>query len=237
MKIRAVILFLFLVCGFGKAQKENLSSYHFTTVSYKFHPKFFFYAEGMLRGIEEYFYPDYFEVKGGVGYYLTKDHKPFIGIGRYGTYKNRRNVKEEICVWLQDVVDVHVSRVKLENRLRLEQTWMHEPLTDTNSDRFRIRYRLNVSAPLNSRKAEPGTVSANVYDEIFIIPAQKQALYRNWMYGGLAYKIDKTTSLAAGYLFQHEFGEKARRNLHYLVIGVNFSLDGTLPSPVDPPGE
>jgi hypothetical protein len=41
-----------------------------------------------------------------LGYNLTKNHKPFIGLGRYATYKDHSINKEEFRVWLQDVIDV-----------------------------------------------------------------------------------------------------------------------------------
>jgi hypothetical protein len=75
------------------------------TLTYKFHPKFFLYAEGQLRGNEDYTYPDYYEIKGGLGYNLTKNHKPLSGLGRYVNYKDHSLSKEEFRVWLQDVID------------------------------------------------------------------------------------------------------------------------------------
>jgi hypothetical protein len=50
-------LSLFLSITFFKAQ-EHISSFNAVTLTYKFHPKFFLYAEGQLRGNEEYSYPD-----------------------------------------------------------------------------------------------------------------------------------------------------------------------------------
>ncbi len=100
------------------AQQDHISSFTSINVTYKFHPKFFLFAEGQLRGIEEYSYSDYYEIKAGIGYNLTKSHKPFIGIGRYGNYKKQRMDKEEFRVWLQDVIDLKVGKFKFQNRIR-----------------------------------------------------------------------------------------------------------------------
>ncbi|WP_435523376.1 hypothetical protein [Chryseobacterium indoltheticum] len=70
---------LFFSLSIFKAQ-EHISSFNALTLTYKFHPKFFLYAEGQLRGIEDYTYPDYYEIKGGLRYNLTKNHKPFVGL-------------------------------------------------------------------------------------------------------------------------------------------------------------
>ena len=130
MKKRLLFPFIFLLFIKISAQNEHVSSFNSLTVTYKVHPKFFLYAETQLRGIEDYSYPDYYEIKGGIGYNLTKNHKPFIGLGRYGNYKNHLMDKEEFRVWLQDVVDVKLGKFKFENRVRAEKSWFYEPQKD-----------------------------------------------------------------------------------------------------------
>lgn len=212
--------------SFLKAQ-ENPSSFFATTLTYKFHPKFFFYGEGQLRGIEDYSYPDYYELKGGLGYYLTKNHKPFIGVGRYVNYKDHDLSKEEFRIWLQDIIDKKYRVVKFENRLRLEKSWFHEPTKDLNTERWRTRYRLNISVPLNSRSIEPGTVFANAYDEVFFVLSERPLFSRNRVYGGFGYQADKTFGIAGGYLWQRELGKTANRSLHFIYLSININLDGT----------
>lgn len=209
------------------AQKEHLSSFNTLSVTYKFHPKFFLNAEGQLRGIEDYAYPDYYEIKGGIGYNLTKNHKPFLGIGRYVTYEDRRLDKEEFRVWLQDVVDVKAGKFKFENRVRAEKSWFYEPQTDEKSDRIRLRYRLNISVPLNSESVKPGTLFANVYDEVFFITTQKPLFARNRVFGGFGYQIDENFGIASGYLWQREFATSGNRNLHFLYLALNITIDGS----------
>lgn len=218
-----IIIFGFLsVCLF--AQKEHISSFNSLTVTYNFHPKWFLYAEGQMRGIEDYTYPDYYEIKGGVGYNLA-NHKPFVGVGRYVNYKDHQLSKEEIRVWLQDVLVFNKGMVKFENRLRGEQSWFYEPSTGLSSKRNRFRYRLNVSVPLNSKKMQPGTVFANVYDEVFFVTPMKPIFARNRVYGGFGYVVDEHVGLATGYLWQREFEAKASRNLHFLYLALNITVD------------
>ncbi len=209
------------------AQKENISSYNTLTVNYTVNPKWFMYAEGQLRGIEDFAYPDYYEIKGGVGYKLAPNHKPLIGIGRYGNYKNHAMDKEEFRVWLQDVYDLKSGRFKFENRVRAEKSWFYAPQTEVHSDRIRLRYRLNISAPLNSKKVEPGTISASIYDEVFFIPTSGPLFARNRVFGGFGYQIDKIFALTSGYLWQREFAEKGNRNLHFLYLGLSLNIDGS----------
>ena len=207
--------------------QEHISSFNSLSITYKFHPKFFLYAEGQSRGIQTYYNPDYYEIKGGLGYNLTKNHKPFVGIGRYATYKNRLIDKEEFRIWLQDVIDYKLGIVKFENRFRIEKSWFHEPQTDKDSERMRYRYRLNVSVPLNAKKIAPKTLFANVYDEVFVVTPMKPSFARNRLYGGLGYQIDENFGVSSGYLWQREFDAKGNKNVHFLYIALNINIDDT----------
>ena len=225
MKKRLLFLFLFMICIQLSAQKENISSFNSISITYKVHPKFFLFAEGQLRGIEEYSYPDYYEIKGGIGYNLTKNHKPFIGIGRYGNYKNHAMDKEEFRVWLQDVIDIKLGKFKFENRFRAEKSWFYEPQKEVHSDRIRLRYRLNISLPLNAESVKPGTLFANVYNEVFFVTTENPLFARNRVFGGFGYQIDENFGIASGYLWQREFAKSGNKNVHFLYLALNITLD------------
>ena len=229
MSKRILLLFTSLLMLNLSAQKENISSYNVITINYKHNSKIFAYAEGQLRGIEEFSYPDYYELKGGIGYNLSKNHKPLIGIGRYVSYKNRSLEKEEFRVWLQDVYDLKAGKFKFENRVRAEKSWFYNTLKDEDSDRIRLRYRLNVSVPLNAGKVEPGTISANVYDEVFFVTTENPLFARNRVYAGLSYQIDDHFGLASGYLWQREFAASGNKNLHFVYLGLSLNIDRTEP--------
>lgn len=209
------------------AQKENISSYNVLNVNYKINHQFFVYAEGQLRGVDEFNYPDYYEIKGGVGYYLSDNHKPLIGIGRYVNYKNHTLEKEEFRIWLQDVYDIKSGKFKFENRFRAEKSWFYSPQKDEHSDRIRLRYRFNVSVPLNSEKIAPGTLSALAYDEVFFITTDRPSFARNRIFGGFSYQIDDYFAITSGYLLQREFAKSGNRNIHFLYLGLSLNIDQT----------
>lgn len=236
MKRLSLILILSMLFNTVAAQKEHISSFNTVSITYKFHPKFFLSGEGQLRGIEDYTYPDYYEIKGGIGYNLTKNHKPFIGIGRYATYSDKLIDKEEFRVWLQDVVDFKVGKFKLENRVRAEKSWFYEPKEDIHSDRIRLRYRLNVSVPLNAPSVKPGTLFANAYDEVFFVTTEKPLFARNRVFGGLGYQIDENFGIASGYLWQREFAQSGNKNLHYLYLALNITIDDSTDKNYNFPG-
>ena len=226
--MKKCLLFLVFALFFDKlSAQEHISSFNSVSVTYNFHPKFYLFAEGQLRGIEDFSYPDYYEIKGGLGYKLTPNHKPFIGIGRYATYADRKLDKEEFRVWLQDVVDFKAGRVKFENRVRAEKSWFYEPQTDEVSDRIRLRYRLNLTVPLNSAKVEKGTIFANAYEEVFFVTTQEPLFARNRVYGGFGYQIDDHFGIASGYLWQREFALSGNKNVHFLYLALNITIDGS----------
>ncbi len=223
-------LLLFSVFFFGlkiAAQKENISSYNVININYKLSDRFFFYTEGQLRGTADFTYPDYYEIKGGLGYKLSENHKPLIGLGRYANYKNHSLDKEEFRIWLQDSYELQAGKFEFENRVRAEKSWFYSPLKDEHTDRIRLRYRLNISVPLNSEEVETGTISANVYDEVFFVTTEKPLFARNRVFAGLSYQIDKTFSISPGYLWQKEFAHYGNKNLHFLYLALSIKLDGT----------
>lgn len=225
MSKRIFLLFTSFLMLNLSAQKESPSSYNVVTINYKHSSKIFAYAEGQLRGTADFSYPDYYEIKGGIGYNLTENHKPLIGIGRYVNYKNHSLEKEEFRVWLQDIYDIKGGKFKFENRFRAEKSWFYNTLKDESSNRTRLRYRLNVSVPLNSEDVKPGTLSANVYDEVFFVTTENPLFARNRVYGGFSYQIDHFFALTSGYLWQREFATSGNKNIHFLYLGLSVNID------------
>ncbi len=217
------VIVLFAVKAFAQEHPSNFTA---ISLNYKFHPKFFLYAEGQLRSVEDFSYPDYYEIKGGIGYNLGK-HKPLIGVGRYVNYKNHSMSREEFRIWVQDVYEIKKGIVKFENRIRLEQAWFNDINKNDKYTRNRYRYRLNVSAPLNAKEVKPGTVFANVYDEVFFISPMKPTFARNRLYGGFGYQADENFGLVAGYLWQRDFEAKGNKNTHFVYLALNINIDGT----------
>lgn len=223
--MKTAFFLLFILISAASQGQEHVSSFNSLTVTYNFHPKFFLFGEGQIRGNEDYSYPDYYEIKGGIGYNISKNHKPFIGVGRYANYTDHRLSKEEFRLWLQDVINFKKGSVKFENRFRAEQSWFYEPITDVTSKRNRFRYRLNISVPLNSASIKPGTLFANAYDEVFFVTPMKPTFARNRVYGGLGYQIDDNFGIASGYLWQREFEKRGARNLHFIYLSLNITID------------
>ncbi len=98
------IIFIFTFAIFAKSQtnsSEHLSGFAVVSLNYKHNPKWNAYLELQERSIEDFSKPDYYEIKGGIGYNLNKNNQFFVGLGRYATYKESRIANEEFRIWLQ----------------------------------------------------------------------------------------------------------------------------------------
>lgn len=218
--MRYFLLSFFAFSSLLKAQ----SAFNMVSVNYETNKDFFIFAEGQLRSIEEYSVPDYYEIKGGVGYNLSRVHKPFIGVGRYVSYKDNRLNKEELRFWLQHTIGLKFRTAKLDNRFRAERGWFSSP-NGEKSARYRFRYRLNVGVPLNSKKVEKGTLSANAFSEVFFTISDNDPVFsRNRLFGGLNYQINENIGILSGYLWQKDFGLTKNKDSHFVYLGLNFNF-------------
>ena len=204
-------------------KKEHISSFNLVNVNYRFTSGWFVLAEAQTRSIEDFSTVDYYEIKGGVGRRFGA-HQPFIGIGRYGTYKKDRISQEELRLWAQYTYGHSVDRVKLDHRLRAEQRFFHHSQTGENTADQRYRYRLTATVPINSVKVEPGTIFGSMSNEVFFAPGAP-AFRRNRVLGAVGYQFNKNVNATTGYLWQRDFSDAGNRNLHFLYLAVGITID------------
>ncbi len=226
--MKRILLALFSICYLGliAQNKEHISAFNMMSFTYKFAPKWMAYAELQTRSIEDYSYIDYYEAKGGVGYNFAKNNQIFVGVGRYGTYKDHSISQEEHRVWLQYTLTNRIKSLKLDHRLRAEQRFFHNPITDENTNTQRYRYRLSATLPLNNTKVQSGTVFANAFEEVFL-GKDEPNFKRNRTFAGLGYQFNDNMNATAGYMFQREFAVKGNTSLHFLYFALNFTIDST----------
>lgn len=221
------ILFLILITGFCKSQtnsSEHISGFNMASITYKQDKHWLFYIESQARQIEDYSKIDYYEIKGGIGYNINKNHQPFIGVGKYGTYKSDKLYQNEIRLWLQYIYSHNINRLKLDHRVRLEKRFFDFPQTDTQIEDSRARYRLTLTLPINNKKTVPGTFFVNAFDEIFFAPKEPN-FKRHRVFGGFGYVFNDYLNVNMGYLWQREFAFTGNRNLHFMYFGLNFVFD------------
>lgn len=220
------LLILFILIGyFASAQTdEHLSSFNMVSFTYKHDKKWMAYLELQDRAIEEFSKPDYYEVKGGIGYNIDKNNQPFIGIGRYGTYKESKFYQEEFRIWLQYIFSQKISKLKIDHRLRAEKRFFYFPQSGLADNTSRFRYRMALTLPLNKEKIEPNTFFLNAFEEVFAGPNAPN-FKRNRLFGGFGYQLNDYIGANMGYMLQREFANSGNRNLHFLYFALNFTFD------------
>lgn len=222
-KIVFLILSIFSILDLKAQNDEHLSGFATLSLTYKFNPKWYVYAETQGRSIADFTEIDYYEIKGGGGYNFNKNHQIFTGLGRYTSYTEHRVSREEFRLWLQYAYSKFISRVRIEQRFRAEKRFFHDPITSKDFNSERYRYRLNAIIPLNKEKIESKTFFANTYDEIFLI-SDEPIFSRNRLFGGIGYQATNSMGITLGYLWQRDFGLTKNTNTHFLFCGINFTL-------------
>ncbi|WP_300602016.1 DUF2490 domain-containing protein [Niabella sp.] len=219
-------LFLFIShAGISQVQpKEHLSGFLMTSLTYKFNSKWMAYTELQTRSIENFTPLDYSETKGGIGYNINKSNQPFIGFGRYATWREHELYQRELRLWLQYTFTNNIGRLKMDHRGRAEQRFFHFPKTDDNKTDQRFRYRLSATLPINNKKVEPHTFFINGFEELFLGP-RADLIKRNRLFAGFGYQFTKTVGTSTGYMWQRELAPSGNRNLHFLYLALNFVLD------------
>ncbi|MBS1550087.1 MAG: DUF2490 domain-containing protein [Bacteroidetes bacterium] len=220
-----VLILLFFISTLMKAQTEDrFSNYVMMSFSYKHDKQWSAYLELQARSIEKFSTPDYYELKGGIGYNLNKNNQAFVGIGKYGTYKNDKMSQEEFRIWAQYTYSQQWNKLKIDHRVRAEKRFYYYPQTDKTDQGERFRYRISGTYPLNKEKIEPGTLFANVFEEIFV-GEYEPFLKRSRTFAGLGYQINPYMGTNLGYIFQKEFSNSGNKNIHFIYLSLNFSFD------------
>lgn len=222
LKKSLLILIFSALFLYSQNNDEHLSGFSMISLTYNMDKNWMLYAELQERSIEDFSKPDYYEIKGGGGYNFNKHNQAFVGLGRYVNYTNSTISKEEFRMWLQYTYSINLDKLKIDNRIRAEKRFFHDPAKDLNSNDERYRYRLTGTYPLNHQKLEPKTFYVNAFDELFVGP-HNDLFKRNRVFGGLGYVFSDHVSANLGYLWQRELSP-AVRNLHFLYLGFNFTL-------------
>lgn len=213
---------LFLLSN-AQTQKEHLSGFSMVSLTYKINKNWMLYTELQERSIEDFSNPDYYEIKGGAGYNLNKDNQAFIGLGRYANYTNNTISKEEFRLWLQYTYSLAIQKLKIDQRVRAEKRFFHNPTNGANTDDERYRYRITATYPLNRDRLEAKALYANAYEEVFIGP-RDNLIKRNRVFAGIGYVFNDFLSTNIGYLWQRELSPSTK-NLHFIYLGFNFIIN------------
>jgi long-subunit fatty acid transport protein len=132
----------------------------------------------------------------------------FITTYPYGSYPLPENLHEH-NVWEQIELKQKFGKTKILHRYRLEQRWignlvLNSESTDFEADgyvfRHRFRYRFTALVDLSDKWF------LHFFDELFIRSGEEFKLIgfdRNWLYGGVGYKVNDRMNIQLAYLHQY----------------------------------
>jgi hypothetical protein len=144
--------------------------------------------ETILRAAAHYSFTP--EVMVGLGY-LRADTWPF---------EDSERERIENRLYQQFGLLISWNRTRFDHRYRVEQRWLRESGDIHYSTR--LRYRLQVTTPLNRESMEPGAIFLNFYDEIFIGFDRARVFDQNRLYGAGGYQFTELSNLQLGLLWQ-----------------------------------
>ena len=225
MRIFFLSLILVVVTTTGLSQRSHFGSWNVINTKVTFNDHWSIYNELQLRSQSFYHDHYYYEVKGGVGYALSKNFSFLIGGGKYITYSDDGNFVKPVSanetrLWEQLTMNQYVGSLKFEHRYRVEQRWFK------TGYRNRFRYRLNTVLPLNHQKIGPKTIYISAFDEIFLT---NKAPYfeRNRFFTGVGYQFTKLFSIQPGYVYQYDYRSGIGFGKHFFQLTLTFDIDAS----------
>lgn len=207
------------------SQSSGLGSWEFFYGKYNFKNHWFALLEPHIQTgsfIGDY---HYYEVNAGVGHTLSKSVTLSAAIGKFETYQPEGDFQKpllgnEFRIWEQLSVTSYSSRIKFEQRYRLEQRFVEET---GYHNRFRIR--LQALIPLNHSSLIPGTIYTNTSNEFFLTN-DRPFFDQNWLFLGLGYQLTTKFAFHVGWL--NRVNQSATYNVvkrNYLQTACFFSLN------------
>ena len=109
-------------------------------------------------------------------------------------------VQTENRIYEQFAIRHDWTRSLFEHRYRLEQRWLRKAGEENYSNR--LRYRLQVTTPLNRETMEPGANFINFYEEIFLNFDSQRAFDQNRLYAAYGHQFTPESNLQLGLLWQ-----------------------------------
>src|SRR6218665_23238 len=164
--------------GWAPNTRFQTGTWQTLNVKYEVFPKINWFAEAQFRSQEFYNDVNYWEAKTFFHYTFTDQFAGGLGVGTYHQYADYENFKTpqkqiEARIWLEFTMKSNGGRINFDHRFRFEDRFIRKFNSATNefegnhtefndADRYRIRYRLQSTIPLNHKTMTPSTFYLNI---------------------------------------------------------------------------
>ena len=193
-----LLLNLISLSVYSQAEDE-LGTWFVYNEYFNINPKVQVFFESQYRSYEVFKNPETFFVRPYFNYNVTKQLQTGIGIEYHRAWTfdedpDQKVATNEIRYTLQAIMSQNVDRVVFQHRYRYE-------FRDVDKDFLqRMRYRFQVTVPLNNKKLQEGTVFINASNEFMIDTYPQLKLSQNRAYGALGYQFTNHLNIQVGYL-------------------------------------
>lgn len=172
--------------------------------------------------------PKSYLIRAGTSYQISERFKSGIGFGHFGSIQHDSISRFEFRPYQEFVFDSTFKRVKLSQRIRLEERIFTSPAFTGQPEfvlRFRYRFMLSIDLFSLSAKNEESRLFLQVGDEVFIHCGKgigSQVFDQNRILAGPVLQFNKKLSL--NLLYTYQFASQnytsSYRNDHILWLSV-----------------
>ena len=217
-----IFLFIFLCCK-SILYSQYIGTWNVLQLKHKFHRDWTINGETQLRSLSVYDQFHYYEFNASIQKQIKKDCNVSLGIGDYNTYSAGGNfhtpqVANEIRLTTQVSLNQNIGKLEVENRYKFE---IRRFPTDM---RFRIRYRLGLTYPIQ----KDGKIKINLANELFnSISNHTVANYsifeKNRISALLQIKPKENLQISIGFLKQYDtrYYDETGKRFFQLITTIN----------------
>lgn len=215
------VLFLFISERLF-AQNTPTGSWATVGLKIKFNDRWGTFSELEFRSLSMYNRFYHYEFKAGATYSFQKKYTISAGAAFYNTFKEGpvyegHTKKKEIGLLEQFSMKQKLSILNIAHRIRLEQRFKKKFANN-------LRYRLNISVPLNNSKITDKTIFAFAYDEVFFTN-QLPHFSRNRFNAGGGYQFNDKVSIKLGWLNQTDYDIGNTKSKNYFFTSFSFNIE------------
>jgi len=195
---------------------QSLGNWNSVLVKGKLSPKWSLLGESHIRSSNYDFKYDYFEIKMGIGYAISKNLTGLFGTGFFNTdepggFFQTPALQKELRTWLELNLKQTFKRFYFEHRVRLEQRFIGDKYKN------RLKYRLGLLVPINKTEMVHGSIYLALSDELFM-PQYGPVVEKNRFYLGAGFKMNKNAALQIGCINDNDYKPNIHTTKNFLQI-------------------
>lgn len=214
----------FLFVTSASSQEDELGAWYIYNGFFKFSPKIEFFFETQLRNYEVFGQREAFYVRPYFTYNVVENFQLGVSTEYHQHYEYNpeggdQEFREEFRIDLQAILAQQLGRVSLQHRYRYEFRNIN------SSGGRRMRYRFQLTVPINKKSLSHKAIFFNTNIEAFINTQPEWDFDQNRLYGGIGYFFTPSLNFQVGYMVRNKTGYTDHRLWFFLTHRMSFEKD------------